>query len=208
MSIKAIVFDYGEVICFAPVDTVREELARLAGLPVEEFDALRWRYRPEFDRGTLNGREYYRLVTTKAGLSLPDAALDKMAETDVAGWTRMDEGTVSLMRDIKAAGFKLGILSNMPWDFLTMARRTGLPVLKLFDAAIFSCELGVIKPEPAIYQALIAAVGCDPAEIVFFDDVKANVDGALALGIKAYLWKDADTARSELLGLGISVQRG
>jgi putative hydrolase of the HAD superfamily len=201
-----VVFDYGQVICHEPFAEVNGELARLAGLPVETLDPLRWQYRGDFDRGSLSGKDYYRKITRLAGAVPADEVLEKMVEVDTAGWTRMDEGTIALMQDLTGARpgpvLKLGILSNMPGEFLRWAREA-LSVFKLIDVGIFSCELGIIKPEPGIYQALIAALDCEPGEIVFFDDVQANVDAAIALGIRAFLWKDPETARDQLREFGI-----
>jgi putative hydrolase of the HAD superfamily len=98
------------------------------------------------------------------------------------------------MEDIKAAGFKVGILSNMPREFLTLARER-FPLFGLPDAGIFSCEVGAIKPEEAIYEALFAALGCAPNEIIFVDDLRPNIEAARVLGMNAFLWKSAEAAR-------------
>ncbi|MDR3336982.1 MAG: HAD family phosphatase [Treponema sp.] len=200
--IKAVVFDYGEVISFKPAEETGRELARIAGLQQEVLDTLRWQIRSEFDRGVLSGKEYYKKVLALAGVTASDEVAEKMARMDVEGWKRINEGTVALMKEIKNAGLILGVLSNMPHEFLGMARES-LPVFKLYDVGIFSCELNFIKPEREIYLALIEKLGCKSEEIVFFDDIKVNVDGAAALGVNAYVWKDAGTARKTLLELGV-----
>jgi putative hydrolase of the HAD superfamily len=194
VAIKAVVFDFGKVISFPPAETVMEELASIAGLDAKTMDALLWPPRDEYDRGTINGLEYYRTLLAGGGIVLDEPALKRMLQIDLNGWTHINPGTVQLMKDIKVAGLKLGILSNIPHDFLALARGT-LPVVSLPDVNIFSCETGFIKPEPAIYEALIAALGCKPAEIVFFDDVEKNVAGAREMGINAFIWKDPETAR-------------
>jgi putative hydrolase of the HAD superfamily len=185
------------VISFPPAETVLEELASIAGLDAKTMDALVWKYRDAYDRGTINGLEYYRTLLARGGIVLDEPSLKRMLQIDLNSWTHINPGTVRLMNDIKRAGLKLGILSNIPHDFLAFARGT-LPVFSLFDASIFSCETGFIKPEPAIYEALIAALGCTPAEIVFFDDVEKNVTGARAAGINAFVWTDPETARITL----------
>jgi putative hydrolase of the HAD superfamily len=136
-------------------------------------------------------------VLAAAGRPEDRALAETMYRVDMDGWTDINQATVKLMEDIKAAGFKLAILSNMPFDFLAMARKA-YPVFSLPHVGIFSCEAASVKPEPAIYRALTAALGCAPGEIVFFDDMEVNVEGACALGIRAYLWKDVETARNLL----------
>jgi putative hydrolase of the HAD superfamily len=101
-------------------------------------------------------------------------------------------------------GLKLGILSNMPHDFLALARES-LPIFRKTSVAVFSCEEGAIKPERPMYEKLIAVCGCRPEEIVFFDDVPVNVEAARALGIQAFVWKGAEDSRKRLEGLGLKV---
>jgi HAD superfamily hydrolase (TIGR01509 family) len=127
-----------------------------------------------------------------------------MARLDSAAWTRINPETVSLMEDVKQAGYTLGILSNMSHDFLAWAREN-VPVFRLADVSVFSCEEGSIKPEPAIYETLLARLGCPASEVIFFDDVPVNVEKARDFGISAYIWKDAATARGTLWEHAISL---
>jgi putative hydrolase of the HAD superfamily len=197
VEVKAVVFDYGKVICFPPAAENRAALLALTGLSAETLEELDRKYRGEYDRGTCDGAAYYRKLLDGAGIAADDAALKKMAETDAEGWKRIDPAAVALMRDLKKAGFALGVLSNMPRDFLDWAR-TGIPVFGELDAAVFSCEVNAIKPERRIYEILRGRLGREFAEIVFFDDLPVNVEKAAELGIRAFLWKGAAEARDLL----------
>jgi putative hydrolase of the HAD superfamily len=200
--IKSVVFDYGKVICFPPPERAGEELARAAGMAPAVLEGLRWRYRDEWDRGALTGEEYYRKIIGEGG-GRPEAAAE-LVRLDMAGWTAVNPGTEDLMAGVKRAGLTLGVLSNMPREFLRMARRE-LAVFGLYDLGIFSCELGLVKPEAAIYRALIAALGCAPGEIAFFDDLPANVEAAAALGLGAFLWRGPEDARTALREKGAAL---
>lgn len=205
MDIKAVVFDYGKVISFPPEDSVLDELAAIAGMSPQALDSLLWPHRAEYDRGTITGKEYYRMLLAAGGVHRDDRALEKMTALDLRSWTHINPGTVKLMEDIRAIpGLKLGILSNMPHEFLALARGT-VPVFDLPDRSIFSCEVGYIKPEAAIYRRLLSALGVEPEALVFFDDMQINIDAARSLGIRAFLWKDPETARAELNRLKIPV---
>jgi putative hydrolase of the HAD superfamily len=202
LSIRAVVFDYGKVICFPPPPEQREKLAALAGVRLETLNDLDGQYRGDLmDRGTFDTRGYYKTILEKTGVFPDDEALQKLAQADWDGWKNLNPGTVKLMREIQKAGFKLGILSNMPHDFLAWGREN-IGVFREADVALFSCELGIVKPEPGIYHALIAALGCKAGEVVFFDDVQDNIDQAVSLGINGFVWKDPETARRELERLG------
>jgi putative hydrolase of the HAD superfamily len=108
------------------------------------------------------------------------------------------------MEDVKKAGYTLGILSNMPHEFLAWARKS-MPVFSLPHMGLFSCEVSLIKPEKEIYQKLLSLLGVTPPELVFFDDNAENIKAAVSLGIRAFLWKDPENARRELLALGVSL---
>jgi putative hydrolase of the HAD superfamily len=202
--IRGVVFDYGKVICFPPPESVMDELAALAGLERKIMEPLVWSRRGEYDRGLFTGPDYYRALLGSRGIRADDGVLERMAAIDLQSWARINPGTVALMEDIKKAGLKLGILSNMPRDFLDLARKT-LPLFKLPDVGIFSCELGFIKPEDAIYYALVESFGCHPGQLVFFDDMPENVERASSLGINAFVWRDPDTARKHLEQLGLVI---
>ena len=106
--------------------------------------------------------------------------------------------TEQLVRDLKAAGYKLFVLSNMSREFIDFLRR--FPVYGLFDGEVVSCEEGVVKPEPEIYRRLLGRYGLDPAQTLFIDDRPANIAAAAALGIRGQLFDhSAPAATCDLL---------
>jgi putative hydrolase of the HAD superfamily len=128
---------------------------------------------------------------------LDDPVLEKIVRIDQGGWKHINDGTVQLMRDIKKAGFILGILSNIPHDFLAWGR-AHIPVFTEADAAVFSCEVNIIKPESGIYEKLKNRISCDYGEIVFFDDLPDNIEKARELGINGFIWDGPGAAREAL----------
>jgi len=74
----------------------------------------------------------------------------------------------------------------------------------LVRGAILSHEVGLRKPDPAIYRKALELSGTAPAETVFVDDLKPNVDSAAKLGMIAIRFKNAESlrARFDALGLG------
>jgi len=203
-SIKAIVFDYGQVISFPPNPDTLSEIARRAGVEREKFEPLLWSSRSEYDRGLVSVREYYKKVLLHLGVSLDDGSIDELTVMDLESWKNINPGTVALMEEVKQRGYILGILSNMPHDFLSWAREN-VPVFSLPHISIFSCELGLVKPEEAIYRKLLSLAGVKSEELVFFDDKTENVISARAVGIKAFIWSNPDQARRELSSLGVTL---
>jgi len=123
-------------------------------------------------------------------------------EIDHSSWRNINSGTVALMEEVKKAGYTLGILSNMPTDFLVWARKN-IPVFSLPHVSLFSCEVSLIKPEKAIYNRMLSLLGLEGREVVFFDDTMKNIESARSLGIEAFLWENPETARRVLLSLGV-----
>jgi hypothetical protein len=68
--------------------------------------------------------------------------------------------TLELAHEIKSHGIRIAILSNMPPDLLVEMRKH-FDWLDEFEVQIWSCEHGVIKPNPAIYRLCLDALGCD-----------------------------------------------
>jgi len=204
LGIKVIVFDYGQVISLPQDPQALDKIAAKANVDRKQFEHVLWSLRGQYDRGVISAREYYREVLVNLDASVDDKTMDEMIEMDYNSWKFINSGTVALMENVKKAGYILGILSNMPHDFLAWAR-INIPVFSLPQIAVFSCEVNLIKPEEAIYRRLLSLAGVKADELVFFDDIPENVNSARKLGIKAFLWKDPGNARQELLSLGVNL---
>ena len=202
MSIKAVVFDYGQVISLPQDPKVIDELARRIGVEREKFEPILWSLRADYDRGVISAKEYYRNILSHFSVTMDDKNLDELVEIDHLSWRYINPETVTLMEDVKKAGYTLGILSNMPHDFLSWARKN-IPVFSLPHASIFSCEVNFIKPEKAIYIKLLSLLALEAGELVFFDDNAENIKSARALGMEAFLWKNPENARRELSSVGV-----
>ena len=115
--------------------------------------------------------------------------------------------TIELMTDVKAAGLRLGALTNDLSAFHGPGWVERQEHLKLFDIIVDASLTGVLKPDPRAFASGAEALGLPAEQIVFLDDMPWNVEGARQAGLKAVRvpWDDPrpaiDTAR-ELLGLG------
>ena len=208
MSIKAVVFDYGQVICLPQDPSAIDRLAKLAGVERDKFEPCLWGLRGEYDLGNINSEEYYKKVLSSIGAedkADEDKIVEEMIEVDLSSWKNINPETVTLMEDVKKAGYTLGILSNMPQDFLDWAREN-IAAFSLPHKSLFSCEVNLVKPDKAIYRKLLSMLEIDSCELVFFDDNEENVKSARDLGIEAFLWKDPENARQELFSLGVRLR--
>ncbi len=205
MSVAAVVFDFGKVLSHVPSNEAMKRMAALAGVSEDEMTDLAYTGRGEWDRGTVSGEQHYSAAFERLGKNRPDEkTLRELIQQDLESWAELNPDAQALFEALRKAGVKTGILSNMPHEFLSLARER-FPIVASADVGIYSCDLQVIKPEPAIYKHLISQFGTRPDELVFFDDIQENVDGARVHGIDAYLWEGASKARLILKDLGVAV---
>jgi|BarGraIncu00222A_1022003.scaffolds.fasta_scaffold14794_2 putative hydrolase of the HAD superfamily len=191
----AVLFDYGRVLSYAPSREELLDFAALTGVSESEFFELYSNTRDHYDRGHADYRQHWQRFAEVAGVHIPPPTVERMVAMESDMWTRLNPEMLELVREIKSNGLKTAILSNMPFDLLGELRRK-FDWLDEFDVRIWSCELGVIKPEPEIYHACLAALGCDAARALFFDDRPRNVDGARRVGLEAHVFESTEQARA------------
>ena len=105
-----------------------------------------------------------------------------MIQEDVNSWTHLNQAMIQFFTENRDRIPMLGMISNMVEDTLVLMRRQ-YDWLELFDALIFSCELGINKPHREIYEICLQQLAVNPDECLFVDDSVANVDGAVAVGM-------------------------
>lgn len=106
----------------------------------------------------------------------------------------MEQPMHELISAVRRAGLRTALLSNS-WG------RDGYPrelFGELFDAVVISCEVGMRKPEPRIFELAARLLELPPAECVFIDDVEANVVAAQSAGLVAVHHQDAGRTASQL----------
>lgn len=196
-----VVFDYGGVICTPQPDVDVATLAAAAGVPVPDLQGPYWAYRLSYDRAELDGTTYWHKVAAALGRSFPAPLVAELIRLDIASWLHLRDGTVALLEDLAAAGYRLALLSNAPADFAEAMVEQ--PVARFFEHLAFSCFLGSVKPEPDCYRAVLGMLGARPADVVFIDDRPANVAGAAAVGIHGVHFTTPEAVRTALAGHGI-----
>lgn len=183
---KNIVFDLGGVLFARDKSKCTPEL-------LEFFSFLRAPRMPlfweEYDRGTSTLEEVTAAISGMTGRPVETCAAVLRLAVDLQEPVKPTE---RLVGDLKAAGYRLYVLSNMSREFIDFLRR--FPVYGLFDGEVVSCEEGTVKPEPRIYEILLERYGLDPAETLFIDDRAANIAAAEGLGIAGYLFDHRNPA--------------
>lgn len=199
MGIKAVAFDFGNVIS-APQDTgTMGLLAAIGDVTEEQARDIAFTGREDWDRGDLSGPEHYRRGFARHGRAdVDEGILHAFMRADLESWATLNDETASLMEETLAAGLRLAILSNMPREFIGTVRKR-FPIVGKAHVGVFSAEHSVVKPAREIYEILLRELGLAGEEVLFFDDVEENVEAARALGIRAVLWKNPEDARKTFL---------
>ena len=89
---------------------------------------------------------------------------------------------VHRIRELRHDGYRTGLLTNNVAEW-SGAWRSTIPVEELFDDVVDSSEVGMRKPDPAIYLLACERLGVAPERTVFLDDAERNVEGARAVGM-------------------------
>ncbi len=192
--IRAVVFDIGsvlEVIDDAAFPVPFEE--RLGLTPGSVAAAADFEGDPGL--GELTEDDLRRHWQRRLGLS--DAQAVELM-TDYWRWYvgSLDQMLVDWFAGVRGRGLKAGILSNSGPGAREAERHWGFEAMT--DDLVYSHEVGLAKPDPAVYALVAARLGVEGSEIVFLDDVAANVDAARAAGWHAVLHEDTVRSIAEL----------
>ena len=116
-------------------------------------------------------------------------------------WFEAEPIVVELIQKLRAAGIGCQLATNQHAyrrAIMQDERHYG----DLFDQTFYSCDLGVAKPDPAYFHAILDSVGKPGSSVLFIDDLEENVKGALTAGLHAevYHLSEGTDALHTLLG--------
>ena len=112
------------------------------------------------------------------------------------------EASVTILAELGERGVRRYALSNWSSETFPIARPR-YPFLEWFDGIVISGDVGVTKPDPAIYRYLLDRFGLQPGATAFIDDAEANVAVAADLGMQAIRFEDGPGLRRDLVRLGL-----
>jgi len=195
-EIRAVTFDVGGTLIepWPSVGHIYAEVAARQGIGVfdpewitERFIAA-WRTKTGFD---YSRRAWRAQVAQTFGESLPPARLDELFQDlyrrfEMADAWRVFDDVTPTLQALRAAGFKLGVISNWDERLRPLLQQIGLS--RWFDALTISAEAGTTKPAPGIFTAAATSLGLPPESILHVgDSPHEDVEGALSAGLAARL---------------------
>lgn len=198
---KAIILDLGNVLVFHDNEKLFGEMAKAFGvsreLMRERLDPGLWE---RVNRGLLPGDALRQEMASRLGAQIAPREW-------LALWNCHFSINVPMVKCVErlVGAMPLVLLSNTHDQHIAWLRPR-LPILERFDSLVLSCEVGMVKPERAIYALAVERADVRPDEAVFFDDVAAYVEGAQAAGLQARQFTTVERFRSDLEVLGVGLQ--
>ncbi|BBK45382.1 hydrolase [Allostella vacuolata] len=203
-SPTTVVFDLGGVL----IDWNPRHLYRKLFEREEEME----RFLAEVCTGDWNGEQDRGRPFAEAARLLIDRHPGQaaMVEAFFARWPEMlngpIQGTVAVLEELHAAGVPLFALTNWSAETWPLARPL-FPFLDRFRGILVSGQVGLIKPDAAIFRRLCLDFALDPEDSVFIDDSPRNVEAAEALGFHAHHFRGPEALRGWLAGHGLPPER-
>ena len=192
-SLPVVVFDLGKVLVDFDYSIAISRVAELsARLPaeVEQF-FLHSPLLVDYESGRLTRQNFFDQAREATGFH---GTLEEFGEFFADIFTEIP-AMIELHAGLRGRGFKTFIFSNTNDLAVKHIRRT-FPFFQGFDGYIYSYEVGAMKPEVRIYEALERLAGRRGAEIIYLDDRPENVAGGAARGWQAILHETPDKSRA------------
>lgn len=203
--IKNVVFDIGNVFVRWSPETVVERVFGAAVNSAENaararsiFGSSAW---IDVNCGLLTMKSAIAELSRQNNLTAADADALMFHITD-----HLDAlpGTEALAHRLKSAGYRIFALTDNVHEIVAYlkARHSFWP---LFEGVANSAEIGVMKPDPGIYQRLLDDYGLYAADCIFMDDILRNVEGAKSIGMSAFVFENARQAEGALRASGLDL---
>lgn len=197
----ALLFDLGAVLLKIDMSAAFTQWSRFSPYAVEEIGAL-FKALPlleDHERGIVEDATFFETLRTELQLH---ASLGQIAE----GWNAIFAGEFEATRRLVQA-----VRDTVPCYALTNSTASHLatwPALfpelaSAFERVFASYALGARKPDAEVFARVCAAMGCAPAEVLFFDDSPVNVEAAAAMGLRGVLVRSTADVETALRDAGL-----
>jgi epoxide hydrolase-like predicted phosphatase len=201
-EIKGVIFDLGGVI--ASHGTLAQEAGFIGKeLGVSEEDALNAikesNYLPA-ELGQEPSLEFWRRILQKLNMHHTDEATLASMRLWVEKVSMISQSMIDLVGELRKQ-YKVGLLSNTSMEYVEALGKNGF--FEHFDDVILSYEVGLRKPDPAIYKLAAERLGILPEQLIFVDDLNVNIDGAEKCGIHGIVFRNIDQLKKDLAQLSV-----
>jgi putative hydrolase of the HAD superfamily len=195
-AIKAVIFDWGGVLIENPTEGILQYSREYLGIGAGCMLAAYRKLMPYFQEGKISEEEFWKGVRRRTGAKrTPHSSLWLTAFEK--SYVEKKE-VFAVAADLHVRGYRTGILSNTEKPARALMERAAYCI---FDPIVLSWKAGSAKPRHGIFEVLIETLSMSPSEILFIDDVAANIAVAKDLGLQGLLFTDAETLRADITSL-------
>jgi glucose-1-phosphatase len=201
--IKAIIFDFGNVICHFTNDIFRQRIANLSGKTKEEIKKLIYEDSDiiqKSEMGQITLEEFYEELSEICEINVSYDELKTIYSTDK--FTRV-EGTKELIEKLRK-NYKIGLISNISewnWDHAVQIA----PEVLTFETITKSFEVRAMKPSPIIFEDALKKLNLKAEECVYIDDIEEYVEAAKNMGFRAFQFTTAAQLETDLKSIGVEI---
>jgi putative hydrolase of the HAD superfamily len=195
--IRAVILDYGEVLCLRPEAGALSRMASVFRIDPSQFLEFYRSSRGPYDQGLITVEDYWLDFARRAGVRIDAGMIGRLRRWDTEMWSRINPHMTEWLQTLHRGGFTTALLSNMETDMVAYVRKN-FSWLAHFHHQIFSCEVGLIKPDFAIFHHCTQRIGLRPEEALLVDDRQENVEAARTTGITAIQFQSVKQLRTDL----------
>lgn len=196
MAPSFLYFDLGRVLINFDIEKMLAQVSAVSGASRDKVEQvfLKGGLQADYESGKIDCREFYEQFCESSG-SRPDFEALRQAASDIF---ELNTSVVPIVAQLRAAGHRLGILSNTCHSHWEHCRQHYPSVIELFDVHALSFRLRAVKPHADIYAAAAELAGFAPREIFFVDDTLGHVEGARASGFDAVQYTSTPQLAADL----------
>ena len=206
--IKGLIFDLGGVVVEWSNSTTYLHIEERYGVPEKEFKSVAEKGMPDAQTGKISETDWMR--ETFSNFCPPPPGFDDVwGETFEAA--KFNDKLLELLSELRRVGYRVAALSNLEPSRAKRLRELGIDAL--FDVVVFSCEVGLRKPDISkcspenleIYRLALRRLGLEVDECLFIDDNTNCVDAAESIGIKSIKFENVDQLKKVLPQRGVII---
>jgi len=204
--IKAVIFDMGSVLVGAEWRIIYKKIAKKLGISEEKAKEISRLLLDKWNIGKINEREFWKGFERQLGRKIDRGFARDLWFRNHINYTRNVSESWKILAELRSKRFRLAIISNTIPPHVKAHRKTGrIKKLRKLGVEFFvwSCDVGLRKPNPKIYKLVLKKLRLPAKECVFIDDRILYVKIARKLGIQGIHFQTPKKLKKDLIKLGI-----
>lgn len=198
--IKSVIFDWGGVLIEDPAPGLMQYCAQALNVSKEEYTKAHRKFSTDFQKNLIGEDTFWDRICRELKVRRP-AVPSLWTQAFKAAYVPREEMFI-LATGLNKNGYKTAVISNTEVPAMQYFYRLRYD---MFDAAVFSCAEGIIKPNSKIFEIALKKLDCTPEQSVFIDDNVEFTEAAKKSGLYSILFESTKQIRNELNEIGVKL---